>query len=181
MRKKRLFLKLIIFLVPFLLLSFFAYEYFVKSKHKFVVEYDFCRSSNAKFSGLSPIGRVDRVDTSICAQKMYIDPVYYDVKTPRKYDELEIIVDYESDVEFKIGVAKNISKWEWMFENPYIIDYNDRKQAIFAFDLSDIGFTNSLRFIISSGDLRLDNNQDKERSIVFHNIKLVFRNEAKNK
>ncbi len=166
-------LKTVVFLVwtiPFLLLVYFGYLYFIDSRKEFVIDYDFCKASTRRITGLTPYGRVKPIDKQKCIQRMIIDPVYFDVNIPRRYKRAEVYIDYSSDVDFRLGVKKNFQKWEWNFSEPIITSFGNYNRALFVFALDEIDFNKKLGFMISAPSL-----QDDERFIDFYNLKVIFK------
>ncbi len=160
----------LIWIIPFLLLVYFGYLYFIDSRKGFLIDYNFCKSSTGRITGLTPYGRVEPIDKEKCIQRMVLDPVYFDVNVPRKYKKAEVYIDYISDVDFRLGVEKNIQRWEWKFSEPTITNLGDYKRALFVFSLDEIDFSKKLRFIISAPSL-----QNNKRSIDFYNLKVMFK------
>lgn len=173
-------IKTILILIPLTTLGYFAYQY-INPSGILEFEYNFCSSETPYFSGLSPHGRVLDIEKpttynlqpTTCAQRMVIDPVYFDVRLSQSYQSanIEIAADIPQDQQFKIGVGVDPENWNWKFAQPGTNTSNNTK--LFDLDLSEAQFRNNrYRFIISTPGL-----DQSEQEIVFDHIKFRFEKE----
>lgn len=171
------YLKGLIYLMPAVLFAvFLVLDFNPSGQLKF--EYNFCRDS-AFVSKLSPMGRVLEIEKNPkeCRQEMVIDPVYFDLRLPQKYDRGILEVEYKkkNDLDLKIGPLENAKTWEWQIKRGEIMNEDDgRTKAFFEYDMKNVEYeNNALRFIISSPGL------DKEDGkIFFYDIKFSLEKDS---
>jgi len=167
-------------LIPVIALGFFGFSY-INPSGELVVDYDFCQAVTPYFSGLSPYGRV--LDISNCEQSMVIDPVYFDVRLPQSYRQVDIGLDYDkpADQELKLGVGVDPDNWQWEFghgiKNPASTEASVGRQELsttnYKLELFNTKFEkNRYRFIISAPGLDSSGGEIK-----FYNMKLKFTKE----
>jgi len=167
------YIKIILILIPILILGILIYKDFNPTGY-LEVSYDFCQSTPF-ISKLSPYGRVLNIqkDRGECTQLMVIDPVYFDVRLPQRFDQAKLKIWYQKSVDtpLKIGVAQDTRTWQWQLRDiVYRRSINGWQLGSAAYDLSAVALDkNNLRFMISSPQL------DKHhQSIVFKRIEIEF-------
>ena len=113
------FVKIILILAPIIFLGIFSYKY-INPSGLLVVDYDFCDKETAYFSGLSPHGRV--LDIHNCSQILVIDPVYFDIRLPQSYRQVELEVSYtkSNEQELKFG-SKQSAEVSQVVKTPALI------------------------------------------------------------
>ena len=138
------------------------------------VDYDFCHPTPF-ISEFSPHGRVLDIQKNRgeCTQKMVIDPVYFDVRLPQKFNSARLKLWYKknSQTPLKIGPAQNLNAWQWQLKDIHYYTTRDNWQlGIADYNLKKIKMdSNVLRFLISSPGL--DSNG---KEIIFNKIQIEF-------
>ena len=190
-------------LIPIVALGVFGYRY-INPSGVLEFSYNFCHKETAYFSGLSPAGRVleikkseirsasqrgenpkSKIGVSVpgpsfkekvaeCFQEMVIDPIYFDVRLPQSYRqvEMEILMDKEDGQDFRIGVAVDPKNWQWAYADA--VDCESRISVnCYSLDLVKARFANNrYRFIISAPGL-----VESGSSIYFNSLHLKFEKE----
>ena len=93
------YIRIILIFIPIIILAVLFYKDFNPQGY-LRIDYDFCRQSPF-ISKFSPHGRVLKIkkDRGECAQQMVIDPVYFDIRLPQKFDTARIKFWYRKDPE----------------------------------------------------------------------------------
>jgi len=175
--------KIILIIIPIFILVILFYKDF-NPRGYLKVDYDFCRE-DPFVSKFSPQGRVLDIQKNRgeCSQEMIIDPVYFDVRLPQKFNSARLKIWYKKNPQtlLKIGPAQNLSTWQWQLKD--IPDLGYPKSGMSSrtgidgwqigsanYDLSNIQLDkNNLRFIISSPGLDSSGEQ-----IIFNKIEIEF-------
>jgi hypothetical protein len=177
------YIRIILILIPIFFLGVLVYKDFVPSGH-LVVGYDFC-GLTPFVSDFSPHGRVldiERVKTeneTYCQQKMVIDPVYFDVRLPQRFNTARLTVWYQKTPTAKLqfGPAVDLSAWQWQLKDiNYVRSENDWQVGVIEYDLSLSKMDNNrLRFLVSSPGLSANSGE-----IIFKKIEIEFIKEPVN-
>ncbi len=167
------YIKMILILTPIVGLAFLFYKDFNPAGY-LKVDYDFCHPTPF-VSKLSPHGRVLDVQKNgnNCYQTMVIDPVYFDVRLPQRFQQVKLKIWYKkaASTPLFLGVAQNIANWQWrMKEIVYQRSFDGWQLGSAVYNLSSIVLDkHNLRFIISSPQLNKDRQQ-----IIFKHIQIEF-------
>jgi len=166
-------IKIILILIPIIILAVLVYKDFNPSGY-LKVGYDFCREEPfiSKFSPLGRVLAVERINGA-CSQKMVIDPVYFDVRLPQKFNTARVKLWYQknSQTPLKIGPAVDLSAWQWQLKDiNYIRDDGDWQVGVASYDLFLSSMDgNRLRFLVSSPKLT-----DSGQEVIFKKIAIEF-------
>ncbi|HOZ36950.1 MAG TPA: hypothetical protein PLR18_03945 [bacterium] len=171
------YIRLVLILAPIIFLGILLYKDLILSGRLFVA-YDFCHSSPF-ISEFSPHGRVLDIEwvknnnEKYCQQKMVIDPVYFDVRLPQRFNEARLTVWYQKNPEtkLKIGPAVNLSAWQWQLKDiNYIRTENNWQVGVVDYNIQSSKLDNNrLRFLVSSPGL-----DTSGQSIIFKKITIEF-------
>lgn len=173
------YIRLTLILIPVVLLAFLLYKDFNPSG-QLKVNYDFC-SPTPFISEFSPHGRVLDINKmkGECTQAMVIDPVYFDVRLPQKFDSAKLTVWYgkKSATKLLIGPAVNLALWQWDLISINSENNNGNWQLGNAtYDLRYLKLdNNNLRFLISSPGL-----DTAGERIIFKKLEIQFQKERLN-
>ncbi|OGG91356.1 hypothetical protein A3H03_03115 [Candidatus Kuenenbacteria bacterium RIFCSPLOWO2_12_FULL_42_13] len=166
-------IKIILILIPIIILAVLVYKDFNPSGY-LKVGYDFCREEPfiSKFSPLGRVLAVERINGA-CSQKMVIDPVYFDVRLPQRFNEVRLTIWYKklSETKLQIGPAIDLSAWQWQLKDiNYIRNEGNWQIGQTSYDLflTQIDH-NRLRFLVSSPNLA-----DSGQEVIFKKIELEF-------
>lgn len=141
------------------------------------VDYDFCHPTPF-ISKFSPHGRVLDIQKNRkeCTQKMAIDPVYFDVRLPQKFNQAQIKLWYkkEADTKLQIGPALDLDNWQWQLADiNYLTTEGNWLLGTSSYDLKSAYYdSNDLRFLISSPGL-----SENGSEIIFNKIEIEFLSE----
>ena len=104
---------------------------------------------------------------------MVIDPVYFDVRLPQKFDQARLKLWYQKDpaTPLRIGPAINLSNWQWqLIDISYLTAEEDWLFGTTEYNLKNIQLDkNNLRFLISSPGL-----DTSGQKIIFNKIEIEF-------
>ena len=166
-------IKIMLILIPIIILAVLVYKDFNPSGY-LKVGYDFCREEPfiSKFSPLGRVLAVERINGA-CSQKMVIDPVYFDVRLPQRFNEVRLTIWYKklSETKLQIGPAIDLSAWQWQLKDiNYIRNEGNWQIGQTSYDLflTQIDH-NRLRFLVSSPNLA-----DSGQEVIFKKIELEF-------
>ena len=166
-------IKIMLILIPIIILAVLVYKDFNPSGY-LKVGYDFCREEPfiSKFSPLGRVLAVERINGA-CSQKMVIDPVYFDVRLPQRFNEVRLTIWYKklSETKLQIGPAIDLSAWQWQLKDiNYIRNEGNWQIGKTSYDLflTQIDH-NRLRFLVSSPNLA-----DSGQEVIFKKIELEF-------
>ncbi len=150
---------------------------------KLEIKNDF-RKKSVLISDLYPINRMKKIEqeAGVYFQVMRIDPVYFDVTTPRFFKTASVIIKYQNPSQnlFQIGLKDVNSDWNFLFKTfenkennivPYETEGWKIAQADFKLEPWFIN-NNKLYFILSSPLL-----YDREGEIKISEIKIIFKKE----
>lgn len=165
------YIRLILILIPLIILAGLIYQD-INPQGYLKLSYDFCQPTPF-ISEFSPHGRVLDVQENEtgCTQAMVIDPVYFDLRLPQRFDEVRIKLWYQKDpsTPLQIGPAIDLDSWEWQLQDIHYLKTKDGwlfGQA--SYDLTELKLDrNRLRFLISSPGLDMGHGE-----IVFHRLEL---------
>ena len=106
---------------------------------------------------------------------MVIDPVYFDLRLPQKFDQARIKLWYqkESQTSLQIGPALDLGNWQWQLQDIHYLTTKDNWLFGTAqYDLTHVQMDNNrLRFLISSPGL-----DTSGQEIIFNKIEIEFIN-----
>ncbi len=174
------FIKAVLISVPVILLAVLLYKDFNPSGY-LKISYDFCRPTPF-ISKLSPYGRVLDIqhNRGECSQQMVIDPVYFDVRLPQRFERAVLKIWYRKDPQqaLKIGPAVNLQQWQWQLKTiNYQFSDNAWLVGVASYDLSSVQLDrHNLRFLISSPGL-----DRQQQRIVFKRLEIEFFNPPLNR
>lgn len=159
-------------LVPIITLVFLIYKDF-NPRGVLKVDYDFCRE-DPFISKFSPLGRVLAIEKNgeECRQQMVLEPVYFDVRLPQKFDSASLTLWYEKmpGTPLLAGPAADLDNWQWQLKKLVGTDTNRQSFGSAEYNLKNIKLNNNrLRFLISSPGL--DASGEK---IIFKKIEIEF-------
>lgn len=160
---------IVLILIPVIILAVLFYQDFNPDGY-LKVDYDFCREDPfvSKFSPPGRVLEIEKIKTVAaedCRQKMVIDPVYFDVRLPQKFDQARLKLWYQKDADstLQIGPAQNLAAWQWQLKD---ISYSGTAE----YDLRTVPMDkNDLRFLISSPGLDVSG-----KEILFDKIEIEF-------
>jgi hypothetical protein len=171
------YIRIILIFIPIFFLGVLVYKDFVPSG-RLLIDYDFC-GLTPFVSEFSPHGRVldiekiKTADEKYCQQKMVIDPVYFDVRLPQRFDVARLTVWYQKTPAAKLqfGPAVDLSAWQWQLKDlDYVRNEDEWQIGTAEYDLSLSKMDNNrLRFLVSSPGLSAANSE-----IIFKKIEIEF-------
>ncbi len=172
------YLRIILISTPVIFLAVLLYKDFNPAGH-LKVDYDFC-DETPFVSKFSPHGRVldiekiKTLDKKYCQEKMVIDPVYFDVRLPQKFNEARLKLWYRKSNNvsvLRIGPAMDLLAWQWQLKDINYIRTEDSWQVGQAiYNLSSAQMDNNrLRFLVSSPSL-----SESGEEIIFKKLEIEF-------
>ncbi len=174
------FIKAVLISVPVILLAVLLYKDFNPSGY-LKISYDFCHPTPF-ISKLSPHGRVLDIqhNRGECSQQMVIDPVYFDVRLPQRFERAVLKIWYRKDPRqaLKIGPAVDLQQWQWQLKTiNYQFSDNAWLVGVASYDLSSVQLDrHNLRFLISSPGL-----DRQQQRIIFKRLEIEFFNPPLNR
>ncbi|NMC51647.1 hypothetical protein GYA54_02895 [Candidatus Kuenenbacteria bacterium] len=171
------YIRFILIAAPIIFLGFLIYKDLVPSG-RLITNYDFC-DLNPFASSWSPHGRVLAIEKikmggdKYCQQKMVIDPVYFDIRLPQRFNEARLTVWYQkkSETKLQIGPAIDLSAWQWQLKDiNYIRTENNWQVGVADYNIQSSKLDNNrLRFLVSSPNM-----DTSRQEIIFKKIEIEF-------